>query len=75
MNIRAERMDRLTLRRVAAHEVKSGSEVIWQAVVELMGGKVVRYYSFSGELPQTEWLGGTIIIEGDCAYWNGIRLK
>lgn len=62
------------MRRVAAHEVRAGSEVLTQAVVELIGGKVVRYYPFSEEQPQTEWLGGTIVIEGDGAFWNGTKL-
>lgn len=60
---------------MAAHEVKAAGEVIQQAVVELKGGKVERYYPFTDELPQTEWLGGTILIDDDCAYWNGIKLK
>lgn len=62
------------MRRVAAHEVRAGSEVLTQAVVELIGGKVVRYYPFAEEQPQTEWLGGTIVIEGDGAFWNGTKL-
>ena len=78
-------MEKQRTRRVAAHEVKAAGEVIQQAVVELKGGKVERYYPFTDELPQTEWLGGTILIDewlggtilidDDCAYWNGIKLK
>jgi hypothetical protein len=68
-------MEKQRMRRVAAHEVKAAGEVIQQAVVELKGGKVERYYPFTDELPQTEWLGGTILIDDDCAYWNGIKLK
>lgn len=67
-------MEKQNFRRVAAHEVKAGNEVLSQAVVEIEGGKVVRCYQFTDELPQTEWLGGTILIEGDCAFWNGTRL-
>ena len=67
-------MHKLQIRRVAANEVKVGDDVLPQAVVELEGGKVVRYYSFTEELPHTEWLGGTISIEGDCAFWNGVKL-
>ena len=75
MNNIADRMEKQRTRRVAAHEVKAPGEVLQQAVVELKGGKVERYYPFTDELPQTEWLGGTILIEDDCAYWNGIKLK
>ena len=67
-------MDEQKLRRVAAHEVKAGNKVLSQAVVELREGKVVRCYSFTEELPHTEWLGGTILIEDDSAFWNGIKL-
>jgi len=32
-------------------------------------------YPFSEEQPMTEWLGGTIEIRGDKAYWNEQRLQ
>ena len=67
-------MGKQTVRRVAAHEVVVGKEVISPAVVELIQGKVVRYYLLTEELPQTEWLGGTIYIEDDNAFWNGVKL-
>lgn len=67
-------MGKQIVRRVAAHEVIVGKEVFSPAVVELTQGKVVRYYLLTEELPQTEWLGGTIYIEDDCAFWNGIKL-
>ena len=68
------------IRRVAAHEVNVyGNELLEMAVVEILKGRVVNYYSFSDELPLTEWLGGRIEIrkEGDClsAYWKGKKLK
>lgn len=67
-------MGKLRVRRVAAHEVIVGKEVFSPAVVELIRGKVVGYYLLTEELPQTEWLGGTILIEGDSAFWNGVKL-
>jgi len=66
-------------RRVAAHEVvlPDGS-VLTLAVVELVEGRVVNYYTFSQELPLTEWMGGTIqVVEEDgqlIAYWHHQRL-
>ena len=63
------------MRRVAAHEVHVDGRILEQAVVELLSGKVVNYYVFTDELPMTEWLGGTIEIVGEFAYWNGKRLE
>lgn len=69
------------VRRVAAHEVDLCNErILNNAVVELSDGVVKECYTFSGELPFTEWLGGTIEIrrnsEGEPeAYWNGRRLE
>lgn len=37
-------------------------------VVELFEHLVINHYPLSGELPMTEWLGGTIIIRGKEAY-------
>lgn len=51
------------VRRVAAHEVVVGGETLRQCAVEIVGDRVVDYYVFTGELPMTEWLGGTIRIE------------
>lgn len=67
-------MGKLRVRRVAAHEVIVGKEVFSPAVVELIQGKVVGYYLLTEELPHTEWLEGTILIEGDSAFWNGVKL-
>lgn len=68
------------IRRVAAHEVDvCGNEVLEMAVVEILKGRVVNYYTFTDELPMTEWLGGRIEIrrEGErlSAYWKGRKLK
>lgn len=67
------------MRRVAAHNVRIGDEILHQCVVELVNGIVVSYYTFTEELPMTEWLGDTIDIkqeqgEGPVAYWKRQRL-
>lgn len=59
------------MRRVAAHEVIEGSTQIHLGAVEIEGDKAERYYQFSGELPRTEWLGGTIEIKNGQAFHNG----
>jgi hypothetical protein len=45
------------------------------AVVEICGDRVVNYYSFTDELPMTEWLGGVIALkrdaEGIMHAWQG----
>lgn len=51
------------VRRVAAHEVVVNGEALHQCAVEIVGDRVTDYYVFTGELPMTEWLGGTIYIE------------
>lgn len=48
------------MRRVGAHYIKKGDDIIVQGVVEIEDCRVVNYYTFSTELPMTEWLGGTI---------------
>lgn len=48
------------LRRVAAHEVIADGRIYHQAVVEILDGCVTDYYTFTGEQPFTEWLGGEI---------------
>lgn len=63
------------IRKVAAHEVRVDSSVLIQAVVELKEGRVVNYYTFTDELPLTEWLGGVIEIRESKAYWNGRILE
>jgi hypothetical protein len=51
------------LKRIAAHEVVlPDGRVLHQAVVELVDGKVVNCYEFTGELPMCEWRGGRIEI-------------
>lgn len=53
-------------RRCGAHEVwLPNGDVLRQAVVELMDGRVVNYYEFRNELPMTEWLGGIIEVKRD----------
>lgn len=48
------------VRRVGAHYLTTESGTLQQCVVELIGDRVVNYYTFTTELPMTEWLGGTI---------------
>lgn len=61
-------------RRVAANRIQfvhndplSGNVVVDKEyvnhVVELFNSRVVNHYPLRGELPMTEWLGGTIVIE------------
>ena len=69
------------IRRVAAHEVDvCGKETLSMAVVEISEGRVANYYTFSDELPMTEWLGGSIEIKKNedgslSAYWQGTLLE
>lgn len=53
-------------RRCGAHSVVLPNlSQLSQAVVEIQEGRVVNYYEFRDELPMTEWLGGTIILQED----------
>ena len=57
------------MRRVAASRVFiNEKEFHNNHVVELFEHLVVNHYPLEGELPMTEWLGGTIIIRGKEAY-------
>ena len=53
------------MRRVAAHSVITPNETYRQAVVVIEDGKVTEVYTFTDELPSTEWLGGTIVVSPD----------
>ena len=64
------------MRRVGANTVITPSATLTQAVVEIYDGRVANYYEFRDELPMTEWLGGTIIVQRDsdgilCALKDG----
>lgn len=48
------------VRRVASFKVIKDNTIYERMAIEIVGDKVVNYYSFSTELPMTEWLGGTI---------------
>jgi len=66
-------------RRVAAHHVLFNDKVIDRCVVEIEDGRVMNYYTFSDELPLTEWLGGTITLSYNdenvlVAKWNDTEL-
>ena len=56
------------MRRVAASRVYINEKEFRNHVVELFDHLVVNHYALEGELPMTEWLGGTIIIRGREAY-------
>ena len=57
------------MRRVAASRVYiNEKDFHTNHVVELYDHLLVNHYALEGELPMTEWLGGTIIIRGREAY-------
>lgn len=61
------------MRRIGFNDVilPDGTKLV-QAIVEIEGNRVVNYYKFDGELPMTEWLGGT----AEVIYKNGeLQLK
>ena len=53
------------LRRLGFHELKVSGVVLHQAIVEVLGERVVNYYEFTDEVPMTEWIGGTCEIIND----------
>ncbi len=53
------------LRRLGFHELKVSGVVLHQAIVEVLGDRVVNYYEFTDEVPMTEWMGGTCEIIND----------
>lgn len=67
-------------RRVAAHRVEVNGRTLSRCVVEIEDGRVVNFYTFTNELPLTEWLGGTITLSRDAertlrAEWQGKVLE
>ena len=56
------------MRRVAASKVFINEKEFRNHVVELYDHLLVNHYTLEGEIPMTEWLGGTIIIRGREAY-------
>ena len=56
------------MRRVAASKVFINEKEFRNHVVELYDHLLVNHYPLEGEIPMTEWLGGTIIIRGREAY-------
>lgn len=54
------------MRRCGAHKILlPDGNTLQQAIVEISACRVVNYYEFRGELPMTEWLGGTIEVRRD----------
>ncbi|MDO4159193.1 MAG: hypothetical protein Q4D41_01900 [Prevotellaceae bacterium] len=67
-------------RRVASNRVVVNGKEYRQCVVEVQDGIVVNYYTFTDELPLTEWIGGLIDVKRDeegilRAYWGGKPLQ
>ncbi len=62
------------LRRVAANHLIIAERQLINHVVEIYGSRVVNYYPLKGEIPMTEWLGGTIVVKEGKAYHNGSEL-
>jgi len=57
------------MRRVAASRVYiNEKEFRNNHVVELLHHQVINHYPLEGELPMTEWLGGTILIRDHQAF-------
>ena len=57
------------MKRVAASRVYiNETDFRTNYVVELCDHHVVRHYPLEQELPQTEWLGGTIVIHNGEAF-------
>ena len=63
------------MRRVAASKVYINEEEFRNHVVELFDHLLVNHYPLEGELPMTEWLGGTIIIRDRKAYHSPLILS
>ena len=49
-----------TLRRIAAHTVIF--------VVEIIDSRVVRHYPLQEELPYTEWVSGTLLVDSGAVF-------
>ena len=59
----------MTIRKVAANRVYlSDSEYYTNHVVEIFDNMVINHYPLMAEQPQTEWLGGTVIIKNQRTY-------
>ncbi len=56
-------------RRIAVNKVIVGTETISPCVLEIKEGMVVCYYRLDGELPFTEWIGGTVVLSKDRDRW------
>ena len=68
------------MRRVGAHKVITEAEELSLAVVEISDDRVVNYFSFTDELPMTEWLGGVVELRRDAdgilhAWQNNVIIK
>lgn len=53
------------IRRIAANRIIASDKQFSQYVIEIKDGIVIDCYPLHEELPFTEWLGGTILLEKD----------
>ena len=70
----------MTMRKIAAHRLETPTGVIHLGVVVIREGIVEDCFPFSGEMPFTEWLGGTIVVRPDDngmlrAFQDGVMLE
>ncbi len=61
-------MDRI--RRVAVNRVIADGETVSPCVLEIEDGKIIDFYHFTGELPFTEWKGGTVVLSKTTDGWT-----
>lgn len=59
-------MTQKRFRRLGVHAVCYKNKTYSQCVVETDGEMVVGWFHFDGELPMTEWRGGTVYIDDIC---------
>ena len=58
-----------TLRRIAAHTVIfAEGNTYKQHVVEIIDSRVVRHYPLQEELPYTEWVSGTLLVDSGAVF-------
>ena len=61
-------MDRI--RRVAVNRGIADGETVSPCVLEIEDGKIIDFYHFTGELPFTEWKGGTVVLSKTTDGWT-----
>ncbi len=61
--------------RLGVHAVCYKNKTYSQCVVETDGERVVGWFHFDGELPMTEWRGGTVYIDDICGEMRIVRTE